>query len=65
MKRNKLISMITVLLLAFTGTVLYIGAAIFFAISSPWLFAKVVGLMILASLLIESAKALLKVMDGE
>lgn len=65
MKRNELISTITALLLAITGTVLHIVAVIFFAISSPLLFTRVVGLMTLASILLGSAKAILKAIDGE
>lgn len=65
MKRNELILATTSLLLALTGAIFYIGAVIFFAISSPLLFGKVVGLMVLAYIFLGASKAILKAMDGE
>ena len=65
MKRNELILATTSLLLALIGAIFYIGAVIFFAISSPLLFGKVVGLMVLARIFLGASKAILKAMDGE
>lgn len=65
MKRNELILATTALLLALTGTIFYIGAVIFFAISSPLLFGKVVGLMVLAYIFLGASRAILRGLDGE
>lgn len=65
MRRHELVNLAVAVLLAGISVIIYVGTIVFFALSSPVLFAKVAALSILANILLGISRYLLKELEGK